>query len=41
MSQVIATCQDDAFELVSGLGADVVLDYKSPEFLSQLQQLQG
>ena len=30
-SRVVAICSDDAYELVSGLGADVVLDYKSEQ----------
>ena len=38
---VVATCRDDAFELVTGLGADVVLDYQSSEFQSQMDRLSG
>ena len=33
-SRVVAICSDDAYELVSGLGADVVLDYKSEQVWS-------
>ena len=40
-AKVVATCQDDAFELVTDLGADVVLDYKSPQFEEQLSKLAG
>ena len=32
-SRVVAICSDDAYELVSGLGADVVLDYKSEQVM--------
>ena len=35
-SRVVAICSDDAYELVSGLGADVVLDYKSEQVWSLL-----
>ena len=38
---VIATCQDDAFEMVSDLRADVVLDYKSSDFQGQMEKLKG
>jgi len=30
-SQVLATCNEDAVELVKGLGADIVINYKKPE----------
>jgi len=40
-SRVVAICSDDAYELVSGLGADVVLDYKSEQFEAQMDQLAG
>jgi len=40
-ARVVATCQDDAFELVTDLGADVVLNYKSDEFEGQLTKLAG
>ena len=40
-ARVVATCQDDAFELVTSLGADVVLDYKSAKFPEQMDQLSG
>lgn len=36
---VTATCATDAVELVTGLGADHVIDYSAPDMKEQLESL--
>ena len=38
---VTTTCATDAVELVTGLGADHVIDYSAPDMKEQLESLGG
>lgn len=40
-AEVITTCSGDAVELLSNLGADIILDYKASDPYSELERAKG
>lgn len=40
-AEVTVTCGADAVNLVTSLGADIVIDYKSQSFKQDLKQIDG